>query len=99
MLKTLQISALIEAISAILLFFVAMPLKYIFHNDTIMRPVGMAHGVLWIIFVVLLIACWSTYKWSFKKFVKYFIFGTLPVLSFWVEKDLKRELNAQKEAA
>ena len=36
-----------EAISSILLFGVAMPLKYIGGDDALIRPIGMAHGILW----------------------------------------------------
>ena len=36
-----------EAISSILLFGVAMPMKYIWGEDMLIRPIGMAHGLLW----------------------------------------------------
>jgi integral membrane protein len=40
-----------EAISFLLLLGVAMPLKYIFDQPEMVRVVGMAHGVLWILYV------------------------------------------------
>ena len=36
-----------EAISSILLFGVAMPMKYIWGEDMLIRPIGMAHDLLW----------------------------------------------------
>ncbi len=66
MLKTLRILALLEGISTLLLFGVAMPLKYIFHFERIMYPVGMAHGVLFLAycFCVLLVAYRLRWKLS-----------------------------------
>ena len=55
-----------EAISSILLFFLAMPLKYIWGQDLLIRPVGMAHGILWIIYVAMTITGQIKYKWGYK---------------------------------
>ena len=55
-----------EAISSILLFFVAMPLKYIWDTDVLIRPVGMAHGILWMAYVGLAVLGQIDYKWSWK---------------------------------
>jgi len=55
-----------EAISSILLFFVAMPLKYIWGNDVLIRPIGMGHGILWMAYVGLALLGQMDYKWSWK---------------------------------
>ena len=55
-----------EAISSILLFFLAMPLKYIWEQDLLIRPVGMAHGILWVIYVAMTITGQIKYKWGYK---------------------------------
>jgi len=55
-----------EAVSSILLFGVAMPLKYIWGNDMLIRPIGMAHGVLWMIYVGFAFLGQMDYKWSWK---------------------------------
>ncbi len=55
-----------EAISSILLFGLAMPLKYIGDNDVLIRPIGMAHGILWMAYVGLALLGQLDYKWSWK---------------------------------
>lgn len=55
-----------EAISSILLFGVAMPLKYIWGNDALIRPIGMAHGILWMGYVGLAFLAQLDIKWSWK---------------------------------
>jgi len=55
-----------EAISSILLFGVAMPLKYLEGDDLLIRPIGMAHGVLWMIYVGFAFLGQMDYKWSWK---------------------------------
>ncbi|VTP89950.1 DUF3817 domain-containing protein [Sphingobacterium daejeonense] len=73
MLRIFQQVALWEAISTVLLFFVAMPLKYFGGIPEAVRVAGSIHGFLVVLFVVLLIACWQTYNWKFGRVVKYFV--------------------------
>lgn len=95
MLKIFQKVALLEAISTVLLFFVAMPLKYFVDMPTAVRIAGTVHGVLVIAFVILLIMCWQEFKWTFGRVVKYFVLSLIPIVSFWVEVDLKKEIRRQ----
>lgn len=95
MLKIFQKVALLEAISTELLFFVAMPLKYFVDMPTAVRIAGTVHGVLVIAFVILLIMCWQEFKWTFGRVVKYFVLSLIPIVSFWVEVDLKKEIRRQ----
>ncbi len=67
-----------EAISSILLFFLAMPLKYIWEEDLLIRPVGMAHGILWIIYVAMTITGQIKYKWGYKLTVWLMIASIVP---------------------
>ncbi len=98
MLRIFQQVALWEAISTIILFFVAMPLKYFAGIPEAVRVAGSIHGFLVVLFVILLLACWQTYNWKFSRVVKYFVLSLIPIISFWVEKDLKKEIAIQKAA-
>jgi len=93
MLRIFQQIALWEAISTVILFFVAMPLKYIGGIPEAVQVAGSIHGFLVVVFVVLLILCWNEYKWPFSKVLKYFFVSLIPIVSFWVEKDVKKELK------
>lgn len=98
MLRIFQQVALWEAISTVFLFFVAMPLKYFADIPEAVRVAGSIHGFLVVLFVVLLIACWQTYRWDFKRVAKYMLLSLIPIISFWVEKDLKKVIAEQKIA-
>ena len=55
-----------EAVSSILLFGIAMPVKYIGGNDFLIPSIGMAHGILWIAYVSLAILGQLDYKWKWQ---------------------------------
>ena len=99
MLRIFQQVALWEAISTIVLFFIAMPLKYLADVPEAVRIVGSIHGFLVVIFVILLIMCWQTYNWKFSRVVKYFILSLIPIVSFWVEKDVKKDILNKTKAS
>ncbi len=71
-----------------LLFAITMPLKYKLDMPKPNYIVGMAHGVLFILYIVLLIQVSVQYKWSFKKIVVSFIASLLPFGTFWAAKKI-----------
>ena len=56
-----------EAVSFIVLLCVAMPLKYIWDMPQLVQVVGMAHGVLFILYIVFAIYAWQVLHWEFQK--------------------------------
>lgn len=66
MIKTLRLLALLEGISTLILFGIAMPLKYIWHQETIMFPVGLAHGVLFLLYCSFVVVVAWKMKWTYK---------------------------------
>ncbi len=92
MLRIFQQIALWEAVSTVILFFVAMPLKYFAGIPEAVRIAGSIHGFLVVLFVVFLIMCWQSYNWKFSRVIKYFVLSLIPIISFWIERDVKREI-------
>jgi integral membrane protein len=86
MLKLFKTIAILEGISSILLFFIAMPLKYIFKNEQYMRSIGMLHGILFCFFIAIAIYFSVQEKWNFKKNAIVFIAAVLPCGTFYVDK-------------
>ncbi|SDG83124.1 DUF3817 domain-containing protein [Psychroflexus sediminis] len=78
--------SILEAISFLLLLFVAMPLKYIWEMPEYVRIVGMAHGILFILY--LLGGYWMYEKlgWSVKILLIVFLSSILPFGPFIVER-------------
>ena len=99
MLRIFQQVALWEAISTIVLFFIAMPLKYFAGIPEAVRVAGSIHGFLVVIFVILLIMCWQTFNWKFSRVVKYFVLSLIPIISFWVVRDVKKDILNKTKAS
>ena len=86
MLKIFRLTAILEGITYLLIFGLTMPLKYWADIVEPNKVVGMAHGILFILFVVLAgIVCWER-KWSIKRFVILFIASLLPFGTFYADK-------------
>ncbi len=83
--------SLVEGVSAILLYFVAMPLKYLADMPMAVKVVGSIHGALFLVFLVALLRVWVADKWPFGKVVIGFIAGNLPFGAFWFERRLRDE--------
>jgi integral membrane protein len=83
--------AIAEGISFLLLLFVAMPLKYLAGNPLPVKYLGWAHGVLFILYCVLLMMVWMRYKWSFGKTALAFFASLVPFGTFILDRQLKKE--------
>ena len=86
MLKIFKITAVVEGISAVLLFFFAMPMKYIFNDPIYVKHIGMAHGVLFTAYIVLATVLNFTEKWDFKKYFIICIASIPPFGTFYIER-------------
>lgn len=81
-----KIIAFLEGCSALLLFFFAMPMKYMFDNPIYIRPIGMAHGVLFTIYIILAMMLYFEQKWGLKKFLIVCLGSIIPGGTFYVDK-------------
>lgn len=87
-----RIIAFIEGISFIILVGIAMPLKYMADSPGMVKVVGMAHGVLFLVFLVSLLEVWIKRKWSFVKVAIAFLSSLVPFGTFVLDaKVLKKE--------
>ena len=85
--------ALIEAVSYLILLFIAMPLKYMADMPQMVKYTGWLHGVLFVAYGILLLQVWVSYKWSFKKTTLVFVSSLVPFAPFFVDRRLKQEDN------
>ncbi|NCT17975.1 MAG: hypothetical protein COZ75_12685 [Flavobacteriaceae bacterium CG_4_8_14_3_um_filter_34_10] len=86
MIKTFRIIALLEGISLLVLLLIAMPLKYIWDAPQMVSTVGMAHGVLFLMYVVFAIMVYSELKWVMKTLAIVMLASIIPFGTFYVEK-------------
>ena len=87
----LRIVAILEGISFLVLLGIAMPLKYLAGIPEPVRVVGMAHGVLFVLYVILLIQVAIEKSWSFKKSILAFIASFIPFGTFYADAKWFRE--------
>ncbi len=86
--------AIIEGISYLFLLFVAMPLKYFADMPAFVKYGGWVHGLLFVLYIVLLLQAWAKYRWGFWKVTLLFLASLIPFASFYVEVRLKKEATA-----
>ena len=84
-----KIVSYVEGISLLALLFIAMPIKYIAGEPGPVRIVGMTHGVLFLIFFVVVFAVAHIEKWPLKLFIFALISSSIPFGMFALEKKLK----------
>lgn len=91
--RNLRTIGWIEAVSFILLLFIAMPLKYIWDMPMAVRIVGLIHGILFMLFVVYLFKVARDQSFEHKLTAKCLIGAFVPFGPFLYEKDFKARLN------
>lgn len=86
MFKAFRVTAILEGISYLALFAFTMPLKYWAGIGQPNKWVGYAHGVLFILYILLLLVLIFEKKWGVKKFLILFIASLLPFGTFYADK-------------
>ena len=85
----LRTLALVEGASFLVLLFLAMPLKYIWGQPLAVRIVGMAHGVLFVIFCLSLLYTTILAKWSFGRAALIFAAAFFPFGPWLIDRRMK----------
>ena len=86
MINLLRITALLEGVSFLVLLGIAMPLKYIWGNPEYVRIVGMAHGLLFVAYVLFAIMTKFELNWKPKTLIIVFVASVIPFGTFYVDK-------------
>lgn len=86
MLKFFKVVALLEGTSLLLLLLFAMPMKYIFQIPIFVQMIGMAHGVLFIAYIIMAVMLKIECNWTFKKFGIISVASVVPFGTFYVGK-------------
>lgn len=100
-----RVMASIVGVLLIVLILVGMPLKYLLEDGTDLQQVGVwittylgvAHGWLYMIFLVTAFLLARRERWELPFTVVTLVCGTVPVLSFWAEH--RATVRVRAEAA
>ncbi len=86
----LRVTGIIEGLSYIVLLAIAMPLKYLAGKPEMVSIVGMAHGVLFILYITLSVVAKFQYQWSWTRVLVLWLASILPFGTFYVDYKLLR---------
>lgn len=87
--------ALVEGLSFIVLLFIAMPLKYMAGMPLAVKVVGMAHGILFVLYLPALLEVAVAHRWSALRVVAAFAASLIPFGTFVLEARLRREARPE----
>ncbi len=88
-----RVMAYIVGVLLVLLTLVAMPLKYLGHDDRWVTWFGIPHGWLYPILIITAIDLGRRVKWSVQNVVGIALAGTIPFLSFVAEHIARKDVN------
>ena len=92
-LKRLRVIGAIEGTSTLVLFGIAMPLKYMAGEPMAVRVVGLIHGLLFIGYCTVLYRAWTLLERPLPWAIRLFVASIFPFGPFIADRGLKREMD------
>ncbi len=86
---TFRSVAFIEGITTLILFFIAMPIKYIGGNPGPVRVAGWIHGVAFVAYVATMFLALVGRRWSWGEWGRTFLAALFPFGTFLNDRFLK----------
>ena len=84
--KAFKVISFLEAMSFLILLLIAMPLKYVWGMPEYVSSVGMAHGVLFLLYLVGAYIMFEKLNWSFKTLLIVMFCSVLPLGPLYADK-------------
>jgi integral membrane protein len=81
----------------LILVFVAMPVKYIGDDDSLVRIVGVAHGWLYIVYIITALTLAYQARWRPLRTLLVLLAGTVPFASFVAERKVVAIARRERE--
>ncbi|MCW0213788.1 MAG: DUF3817 domain-containing protein [Pseudonocardia sp.] len=97
-LKAYRISAWVTGVGLLVLVFYAMPMKYFFDTPGPVAIVGMFHGFLYMIYIVLALLLAERARFTPVFALLVLIAGTIPICSFIAERKVTRRVEEKLAA-
>ncbi|WP_273690965.1 DUF3817 domain-containing protein [Ketogulonicigenium vulgare] len=91
-----RIIAVFEGFTTLALFLVAMPMKYIWDNDSLIRSTGMIHGYAFLAYIIGMIVVLPGLRTGVMGWLRTFLFSLFPFGTFINEPWLHRQHLAVK---
>ena len=85
-----RLITLLEGLSYIFLLFIAVPIKYWVGDYTYVKLLGMPHGVLFMLYLVLAFLLKENYQWNRRDMLIVCLASIIPFGTFYVDKKYLR---------
>ncbi|MFC4944834.1 DUF3817 domain-containing protein [Pseudonocardia sp. GCM10023141] len=95
LLRNYRVAAYVTGVGLLVLVFVAMPLKYFFGQPQLVAVVGVAHGFLYMIYIVCTLLLAERCRFKPLEALVILIAGTIPVASFVAERKVTAKVRGQ----
>ena len=86
LLNIFRVVAFLEGISYILLLFIATPMKHFAGDAQYVKLLGMPHGILFMLYIVLAFVLKPDFNWSKKTFSGVLLAAIIPFGTFFIER-------------
>jgi integral membrane protein len=90
-----RVMAYIVGTLLVILVFVGVPLKHFAGRPAVAAVVGVAHGVLYIVYLATVLQLAIARRWRPDKILLVFAAGLVPFLTFYMERRVSREERAR----
>lgn len=97
--RNLRFIGIAEGISFLVLLLIAMPLKYFFGIPIAVKVVGWMHGVLFILYILVVLLAIKAMDWSFFGVIIALAASLIPFGTFVLDKSWKRREEVMKETS
>lgn len=84
----LRLLGFLEGVSWLVLLFIAVPMKYIGHDPSLVKAIGPVHGLLFVLFVVYTIWVGIEQHWKFTMFWKVLLASIVPFGTFYIDRKI-----------
>ena len=88
-----RISSLLEGLSYLLLLFIAVPLKYFYGHEFLVKILGMPHGILFILYIFFSVILKNKMNWNIKQTIEIMIGSIIPFGTFYIDYKYLKSSN------
>ena len=88
---TFKFVALFEGLSLLLLLLFAMPMKYMAGEPIFVKTIGMAHGLLFVGYIILAVMMKFEQSWSWRKLTEVCAASVVPFGTFYIDRKYFRK--------
>lgn len=85
--------AWVTGVLLLVLVFVAVPMKYVAHDETLVHVVGVLHGWLYMAYLIAAFLLAYQLRWPLFRMLLLLLAGTVPFASFYAERKVVAEVK------